>query len=126
MDYLFLKHLHVSFVVLSATGFVARGIGVLADAHWVRERWARVVPHIVDTGLLGSAVALACTLRVAPISDDWLTAKVLGLIAYIVLGSYALKRGRTRKQKAATFVAALLVLTYIVSVALTKRPTPWW
>lgn len=126
MDYLLLKCLHVGFVALSATGFIARGIGVLSDAPWVRQRWARVVPHIVDTGLLASAVALAWTLRVAPFRDDWLTAKVFGLLGYIVLGSYALKRGRTRNEKAATFVAALLVLAYIVSVALTKRPTPWW
>lgn len=125
MDYLLLKHLHVSFVVLSATGFVARGVGVLMGAGWVRGRWVRVVPHIVDTGLLASAVALAWALRAAPFHDDWLTAKVLGLLAYIVLGTYALKRGRTRQTKAAAFAAALLVLGYIVSVALTKRPNPW-
>ena len=125
MDYLLLKHLHVSFVVLSATGFVGRGVGVLIGAGWVGGGWVRGVPHIVDAGLLGSAVALAWALRAAPFYDDWLTAKVLGLLAYIVLGTYALKRGRTRQTKAAAFAAALLVLGYIVSVALTKRPNPW-
>jgi len=125
MDYLLLKHLHVGCVVLSATGFIARGLGVLTEASWVRKRWVRVVPHVVDSGLLASAIALAWALGAAPFRDAWLTAKVLGLLTYIVLGTFALKRGRTRQTKAAAFAAALLVLGYIVSVALTKRPAPW-
>ena len=31
-----------------------------------------------------------------PATHAWLTAKVIGLLAYIVLGSLALKRGRTK------------------------------
>jgi uncharacterized membrane protein SirB2 len=52
----------------------------------------------------------------------WLTAKVLGLLAYIVLGSIALKRGRTRGQRILAFAAALLAAAYVVSVALTRDP----
>jgi len=125
MNYLALKYMHVTCVGLSALGFMARGIGVLLDTRWIGARWVRVVPHVVDSVLLASAVGLAATLGVAPGRDAWLTAKVVALIAYIVLGSFALRRGRTRKEKAAAFAAALLVFGYIVSVALTRNPQPW-
>lgn len=125
MDYLLLKHLHVGCVVVSASGFVARGAGTLIGAQWMQQRWVHVVPHIVDTGLLASAIALAWSLGVAPVKDDWLSAKLVGLVVYVLLGGIALKRGRTTQQKAAAFAAALAVLGYIVSVAMTRSPTPW-
>jgi len=61
------------------------------------RRWVRVLPHVVDTALLASAIALAVALGQYPLVNGWLTAKLAGLLAYIVLGSIALKRGRTRK-----------------------------
>ncbi|MBP8922981.1 MAG: SirB2 family protein, partial [Thauera sp.] len=51
----------------------------------------------------------------------WVTSKVFGLLAYILLCSVALKRGRTLGMRVAAFVAALLVYAWIVSVALTKN-----
>ncbi|MCJ7799324.1 MAG: SirB2 family protein, partial [Polaromonas sp.] len=48
-------------------------------------------------------------------------AKVLALVAYIVLGTVALKRGRTKGVRTLALVAALAVFAYIVSVALTRQ-----
>jgi len=56
----------------------------------------RVAPHIVDTVLLGSALALAWAGGFDPLRVPWLEAKLAGLAIYIVLGTIALKRGRTR------------------------------
>lgn len=64
-----------------------------------------------------------------PFVHDWLTAKVLGLIVYIILGSIALKYGPTKPIRAMAWVAALAVFGYIVSVALTHTPRGfllWW
>ena len=120
--YLALKHFHVAFVVLSATGFFLRGLLMLRDSPFLRRRWVKVVPHINDTGLLAAAIALSISTEQYPFVDAWVTAKVFGLIAYIILGSVALKAGKTKAQRSAAWLAALAVFGYVVSVALTKNP----
>jgi uncharacterized membrane protein SirB2 len=95
---------------------------MLIDSPWLQQRWVRITPHVIDTVLLASAIGLALILEQYPFVHGWLTAKVLGLIAYIILGSIALKRGRTKPIRAAAWVAALAVFGYIVSVALTRHP----
>lgn len=122
MDYLFLKYVHVSCVILSVCGFVLRGVWMLADSPLLRQRWVRVFPHVVDTALLASAIALAIISSQYPLAQSWLTAKVIGLIAYIVCGAIALKRGKTKKVRAVFFVVALLIFAYIVLVALNRSP----
>jgi len=123
--YILLKYLHVSFVVLSGTGFVLRGAWMMRNSPMLARRWVRVVPHVVDTVLLASAIALALLIRQYPMVHAWLTAKVLGLVAYIVLGTIALRRGRTRAVRIAAFWSALLVFAYIVAVAMTKSALPY-
>ncbi len=122
MNYLLLKHLHVTAVVVSGTGFFLRGLLMLNDSPLLQRRLLRVMPHVVDTILLGSAITMAVLSAQYPFVQPWLTAKFCGLLAYIVLGMVALKRGRTKAQRAAFFVAALLAFAYIVSVALTRNP----
>jgi uncharacterized membrane protein SirB2 len=123
MDYLAVKHLHITSVVLSGSLFLLRGIWMLRDSSMLTRRWTRILPHCIDTVLLGSALVLAMWSGQYPIAQPWLTAKLLGLVAYVALGTIALKRGRTRQVRFAAFIAALAVLAYIVSVAVTKRAT---
>ena len=125
MDYFALKLIHQIAVTLSITGFVARGAASLAGAAWVRGRLARTLPHVIDTVLLGSAVALAWLLQLNPLSTPWLGAKIVGLLAYIGLGMVALKPGRAMALRAGAFVAALATFSWIVSVALSKNPAGW-
>jgi len=75
--------------------------------------------------LLASALWLAWMMHQAPFVHGWLTAKVLGLLAYIVLGSIALRRGRTSTVRTVAFAGALLAAAYVVAVALTKDPLPF-
>ena len=120
-----LKLLHVSCAVLSLALFMLRGSWMLTDSPRRDARWTRIVPHLVDTVFLGSGIALALRLGQYPFVQPWLTAKVLGLIAYIILGSFALKHGRTRGRRAMAFVAALAVFAYIVGVARVRHPLSW-
>jgi uncharacterized membrane protein SirB2 len=122
MSYLVLKHLHVTAVLLSGTGFFLRGLLMLGDSPLLARRWMKVVPHVVDTVLLGSAITMAVMSAQYPFAQPWLTAKFFGLLAYILLGMVALKRGRTRLVRAAFFIAALAAFAYIVSVALMRDP----
>ena len=122
LSYALLKNVHIAAVAASFGLFVLRGIWRFASPHLLELRWVRIVPHAVDTVLLESAIALAFVVRNDPVRNEWLTAKVIGLVVYIVLGSIALKRGRTPAVRAAAFAGALAVFGYIVSVALTKSP----
>lgn len=122
MEYQSVKWIHEAAVTLSFLGFFARGIGMLTESAWIRHRAARTWPHVIDTILLLSGVMLAWMLRLSPLETPWLLAKFAGLVAYIGLGTVALRAGRTKRQRAAAWVAALLTFGYIVSVALTKDP----
>jgi len=122
MDYLTIRTIHESAVALSITGFFLRGAAGLAGAGWVRGRAARTLPHLVDTVLLASAIALAWMLRITPFGAPWLMAKVVGLFVYIGLGIVALRPANPRGLRAAAWVAALATAGWIVSVAFTKNP----
>jgi len=125
MDYLWLKTTHVSCVALSYALFVVRGVWMMRGSPLLNARWVKIVPHLIDTVLLASAITMAVMIRQYPFVAPWITAKVLALVAYIVLGMVALKRGRTQRVRIAAWIAAQLVFLYIVAVALTRSPLPW-
>lgn len=123
--YLALKHFHITCVVLSGAGFALRGTWALAGSPLARARLTRVLPHVVDSCLLLSAIGLAWMAGQYPFVHGWLTAKIVGLLAYIGLGMVALKPGRAMAVRAGAFVAALATFSWIVSVALSKNPAGW-
>lgn len=125
MTYLALKYLHVTCVVLSGLGFCLRGWLMLTESPLLKARLARIAPHLIDTLLLGSALTMAFLSAQYPFAQDWLTAKLGGLLAYILLGTMALKRGRTKAARTRYFIAALFAYAYIVSVALNRSPLGW-
>jgi len=124
MDYAALKTLHLTTIALTLTLFLLRGIWMMAESPRLQARWVRIVPHINDTLLLASGIGLAVLIQQYPLVHGWLTAKLFALIAYIVLGTVALKRGKTRAQRIAAWVAALLVFGYMVAVAVAHDPFP--
>lgn len=121
MEYATLKALHVGSAVLSITGFAARGVLMLRGSPILRARFVRIAPHVVDTLLLTSAFTLAWFSGQYPLAQAWLTAKVIALLAYIVLGAVALRHGRTLRVRAIAFVLALCAVAYIVCVAFTRQ-----
>lgn len=122
MTYLLFKHLHMTLAALSGSLFLLRGVWMLADSPMRARAWVRSVPHLIDSLLLATAIMLAWWSRQWPGENPWLTAKVAALIAYILLGSLALKYGKTRLVRGAAFIAALACFGYIVATALTKNP----
>lgn len=117
-----LKLVHQSAVTLSIAGFTLRGAATLAGAGWTRSRPARTLPHLVDSVLLLSALALAFTVGFTPANSPWLLAKLLALPVYIGLGVVALRPQTPPGLRLGAYLAALGVLAYIVSVAISKNP----
>jgi len=122
--YVELKTLHVGAVALSISLFALRAGLSLAGSASLQRPLLRVAPHVVDTVLLASAVLLTLILHQYPFSDAWLTAKLLALVGYVVLGSIAIRRGRTPAIRAAALVGALLMVSYILGTALHHDPDP--
>lgn len=121
MSYLAIKHLHMTCAALSGSFFFIRGIWMLLDSPRLQQRWVKIAPHIIDTLLLASALTMAVWSSQYPFAQNWLTAKLLALVAYILLGTIALKRGKTKTVRTAAFVAALAVFAYIIKVAITRQ-----
>ncbi len=96
---------------------------MLRDSPLLSRRWVRIVPHCVDTVLLASALWLAILTTQYPFVLPWLTAKLIGLLVYILCGMVALRRGRTKQQRIFFFMLALLAFFYIVGAAWWR--TPW-
>jgi uncharacterized membrane protein SirB2 len=124
IDYALLKHIHVATVVITFVLFVTRGSWMLIESPRLQAKWVKILPHINDAILLASGIGLAVLLGQYPFVNGWLTAKLLALLAYIVLGAVALKRGRTKSIRTTAFFMALAVFAYLVAVALTHNPLP--
>lgn len=118
-------HVHVGCVVLSGSLFTLRGLMRIAGLEVANHRALRIASYVIDTTLLIAAILLTVIIHQYPLTDAWLTTKVLLLALYIVLGTMALKRGKTSATRTTSFIAALLVFLFIVGVAWTHRPAGW-
>ena len=125
MSYMALKHIHLTTIAITFALFTLRVLWMLMDSPQLNKKWIRILPHINDTLLLISAIALAVTLQQYPFQAPWLTAKLLGLLAYIFLGLVALRLGKTKVVRGLAALSASRVFFYFVGVALTKAPWPW-
>lgn len=123
MSYLALKHLHMSFALLSGAVFFIRGILMLRHPVGVPQRKTLLdrSSYIIDTVLLASALTMVVWTAQYPFVVTWLTVKVTAVVAYIVAGVIALKRGKTKGIRTAAFITALLIFGYIVKLAVTKQ-----
>ena len=118
-----IKSVHVATVIASGLLFALRGLLVLAG----RPSWARATPvrwlsYAIDTTLLTAALMLLTILPGALFANGWLTAKVALLVVYVVLGVFALRRGRTATVRAACYVAAVATYAFMYSIARTHHP----
>lgn len=126
MSLLALKYLHIGCAIISYLLFLTRGIWMLQSSPRLQQRWVKIAPHIVDTVLLVSAITLAWQLALSPLAAPWLMAKIIALLLYIVLGTIALKRGKTLRIRLGFWIAAQLVFLYIVLTAIKHNPVLWF
>jgi len=120
-----IRLLHVSCVGISGGLFSIRAV-LRIGACPAANHWAlRLAAHGIDTVLLVSGILLTLVLHQYPLTDAWLTAKVLLLVLYIFLGTLALKRARTTASRVLALFAAVLTFVAIIGVAVTHQPAGW-
>jgi len=124
MDYPLLRTLHIATVHLTLILFLLRGFWMLVESPRLDARWVRIVPHVNDSLLLFAAIAMLVVAGLNPLEQPWLLAKIFGLLAYIGLGTLALKRGKSKAIRIKALIAALGVFGYIMAVAITKQVIP--
>lgn len=118
-SYVIFKHVHMTAVALSGLLFMVRGLWLLQGSTQLQAKWVKITPHVIDTLLLVSAIAM---LVVAQQFPAWVHVKITLLIVYIGLGLMAFKKAKTQGQKLTFLLAAVAVYVFLISVALTKSP----
>jgi len=117
-----IKLVHIAAVLLSGTLFALRALAVQLGQRWAMAAPVRYLSYSIDTVLLTAALMLMTVLHQFPFVNSWLTVKVALVVAYIVLGTFALRRARTQRARLLCTVAALLVFGMVVSIARTHNP----
>ena len=120
-----IRVLHVGCVALSGTLFALRGLLRLADLTIANHIALRATSYVIDSTLLISAIVLTTILHQYSFANGWLTAKLLLLLLYILFGSIALKRARTRVGRLIALMAAPTTFTLIVGVVVIHQPSGW-
>lgn len=115
-------YLHVTSAIVSISFFMLRGYWMLTENQWLNHKFVKISPHIIDTLLLASAIALSMLISQYPFVTDWLTVKLFALIMYIVIGTIALKRGKTKTIRSWALAAAILAFGFILTVAYYHHP----
>ncbi|UTF60483.1 SirB2 family protein [Gilvimarinus sp. DA14] len=112
MSYMALKHTHLLLVVLSIGLFFVRFLAREAGAGFIRAKFFKIAPHIIDTCLLASGIGLILVVGYPLWPINWLTVKLLLVVAYILSGVVAIKASA----KSTRWVAAALAIVWILGI----------
>lgn len=118
-----IKWVHIITVLISGSLFLLRGLLVQAGKPRIAlAAPVRYLSYGIDTTLLTAALMLLTILPGATFANGWLTAKMLLLVAYVVLGTFALKRGRSKRTRLICFLAALASFVAMFGIARMHSP----
>jgi uncharacterized membrane protein SirB2 len=118
-----IKAVHIAMVLASGSLFLLRGLLVAAGRRtWAQATAVRWLSYTIDTVLLTAALMLLTILPGAMFANGWLATKLVLLVAYVVSGSFALRRARTRRGQLACYVLALVLFGCIVAIARYHHP----
>ncbi len=120
-----LKFIHIGTAILTISGFILRGAWMMSGSPNLEQRIVRIAPHIIDTIFLLSGIALIQVLKLPVLNQPWLLMKFTALVVYILLGTIALRRGKTRQIRVTAFLLALATFAYIAGVAMSKSLGSW-
>jgi uncharacterized membrane protein SirB2 len=121
-----IRQAHLALVAASGGLFAVRAAGVLARARWPLHKALRITSVVIDTLLLGAGAVLWHLLALNPLREHWLGAKLVLLVLYVVLGTWALKRARNGRERVLAVALALLVFITIASIGWQRDALGLW
>jgi uncharacterized membrane protein SirB2 len=122
MPWPLVNQLHVAFALLTMCSFSLRAYWMLTGSPLLRGPSSRWLPHIIDTMLFATGLTMAVGLAISPLTHPWFATKLVAIVVYAVIGSIALKRGRSKSARVVALVLSSLVLIYIFAAALNHDP----
>lgn len=124
--YIQIRSVHIASVLVSGAVFMLRGLLIQLDRKgFALAAPVRYISYSIDTVLLVSALLLVAILPWAMFSNGWLATKLVLVVVYVVLGTLALKRGRTARVRSICYVIALLTFIFIIGIAIAHQPLGW-
>ena len=117
-----IKLVHIVLVLISGSIFSLRGLLMLAGSAHSGHPLLKWTSYINDSLLLTAGLLLMTITQQYPGAQAWLSVKLGLLVVYIVLGVFALRRGRTRRSRGMFFFAALGVYVLMISIAISHQP----
>ncbi|MGN6513598.1 MAG: SirB2 family protein [Lysobacteraceae bacterium] len=118
-----IKLLHIAMVACSGSLFLLRGLLVQLGRQGIAMAApVRYLSYAIDTTLLTAALMLLTIMPHGLYANGWLAVKLVLVVVYVVLGTLALKRGRTGRARAIAYLAALLVFAFIITIARAHHP----
>ncbi len=116
------KHIHLLLIALSVIFFTVRFVFHLRGSAVLEKKFVKIAPHVIDTFLLLSGLALCFIINQFPFVDTWLTEKIGAVFAYIVLAMIAMKADRGKMFKIFAYIGAICWLIYAARIAVFKQP----
>ena len=123
--YELLKLGHIVFVAVSGSLFVYRFLHFNIRRGIPLHGALRILPHVNDTLLLACAIGMLVIIELNPFTSPWLLAKIVALFIYIGFGAICMRAAPGSRRQVISFIASLVVFTYIVAVALTRQLSPF-
>ena len=114
-----LKSIHMLFILLSVGSFISRIMLAQFKPDILRAKVLKIAPHVIDTILLLSGIALVFQGNWMAGEYGWIISKLIMLFAYIGFGVMAMRSTGIKRWSA--FVLALACFGYIISIAITKH-----
>jgi len=124
--YLTVKTIHMTFALISFTGFLFRAYLMVIQSKWLNHKLMLITPHVIDTVFLISGATMAFMVNFGFFSQVWLSTKVMLLMLYLLFVGIALNRGRTLNIRVGAFFMAIFTFAYIVGIAVNKSPASWF
>lgn len=119
--YPLLKHLHLFFIALAFIVFFLRGIWMISGSGLLQKKFVKIAPHIINTLMLLTGIAIAVYLKLSPGDHPWLIAKLVGIVVFIILGIAAFKAGNPAV-RLGLWILSLLVFINVAVIAISKNP----
>jgi uncharacterized membrane protein SirB2 len=119
--YTLVKHLHLTAIGLSVLLFLLRFVLLSMQSPMLQKKWLKILPHIVDTVLIVSAVTLMILIQQYPFVDAWVTEKLLALLMYIFMVTLALKLAKTKSMRFIGLIGAISWIAFAGIAAVSKQ-----
>ncbi|KGJ91056.1 SirB2 family protein [Thalassotalea sp. ND16A] len=118
---LLVKNFHMFLAALSVALFTFRFALLMTNPDKLKQKWLKICPHVIDTLLFTLGIIMMVTYSLYPGQVDWMTEKLVAVVAYIFTGYYTLKLARNNTMRVIGYLGAMGWVILVARIAMTKQ-----